>query len=105
MKRRNAGVHQASMQRDAGAVLRGTGTLHKGPEAIATVSYTIRVDPSNGQASVVELDRRPPARDGELVRLTLQDGRIVNCQILDESPYCAVVGHAPIFERRRTVRR
>jgi hypothetical protein len=35
-----------------------------------------------------------------LVHLTLADGRVVNCRILDESPFCAVVGDGPIVERR-----
>jgi hypothetical protein len=29
---------------------------------------------------------------------------VVNCEILDESPYCAVIGDGPIPERRSKVR-
>jgi hypothetical protein len=68
------------------------------------VRYKVRIDPANGQASVVEFERKPPAPHGELLHLTLEDGRVVNCQILDESPYCAVVGDAPIIERRHKIR-
>jgi hypothetical protein len=31
----------------------------------------------------------------------LEDGRIVICQVLDDSPYCAVIGEGPRPERRR----
>jgi hypothetical protein len=71
---------------------------------LATVSYKIYTPPGNRCASVAEFDPKPPATDGELVHLTLEDGRVLNCQIVDDSPYCAVVGDAPIVERRQTVR-
>jgi hypothetical protein len=52
----------------------------------------------------VKFNRKPPLRDGELAHLTLEEGRVVNCRILDESAYCAVVGDGPIIERRRVPR-
>jgi hypothetical protein len=84
--------------------LSGRGTLRKGPQTIGSVYYTIHVNPANGQATVAELEPKPPAGDGELVHLTLEDGRVLNCQVLDDSPYCAVVGDGPIVERRSRIR-
>ena len=90
------------MDRDASeGILIGEGALHRGPRRIGSVSYKIHFSPANGQASVVELDPKPPAKDGEFVHLTLEDGRVLNCQVLDESPFCAVIGDGPIIERRR----
>jgi hypothetical protein len=85
-------------------MLSGKGTLHKGPRAIATVYYTVQTNVSNGQATVVQFEPKPPANDGDLVHLTLEDGRVLNCQILDDSPYCAVIGDGPIIERRSKIR-
>ncbi len=82
----------------------GKGKLRRGQRTIATVVYKIHLDPANGQAFVVEFDPKPRAEDGELVHLTLEDGRVINCEILDDSPYCAVVGDGPIEERRARIR-
>ena len=91
-------------RRVADPVLTGNGTLRKGPRKVCTVRYTVHINPANCQASVVEFDPKPPLHDGQLVHLTLDDGRVVNCRILDESPYCAVVGDGPIVERRKQPR-
>jgi hypothetical protein len=85
-------------------ILIGEGALHWGPRRIGSVSYKIHFSPANGQASVVELEPKPPAKDGDLVHLTLEDGRVLNCEVLDESPFCAVIGDGPIIERRKRVR-
>jgi hypothetical protein len=53
---------------------------------------------------LVLFEPRPPVNDGDLLHLTLEDGRVVNCQMLAGSPYCAVVGDGPITERRARVR-
>ncbi|HTG89805.1 MAG TPA: hypothetical protein VL914_06405 [Vicinamibacterales bacterium] len=55
---------------------------------------------TGGQASVVKFDTRPRAKNGETLHLTLQDGRMLDCQVLDSSTYCAVVGDGPYFDRR-----
>jgi hypothetical protein len=85
-------------------ILMGEGALSWGPRRVGSVTYKIHLDPANGQASVVELEPKPPAKDGAFVHLTLEDGRIINCQVLDESPFCAVIGDGPIIERRKHVR-
>ena len=76
----------------------------KSDQQVCVVRYSVQFDPANAQASVVKFSRKPPFHDGELVRLILEDGRVVNCRVLDESPFCAVVGDGPIDERRREPR-
>ena len=71
---------------------------------MCTVRYSVYCDPADAQASVVKFSRKPPLGDGALVHLTLEDGRVINCRVLDESPYCAVVGDGPIVERRQNAR-
>ena len=82
----------------------GVGALHWGPRRIGSVSYTIHFSRASGQAFVVELEPKPRAKDGDLVHLTLEDGRVLNCEVLDESPFCAVIGDGPIIEHRKRVR-
>jgi len=55
---------------------------------------------TGGQASVVKFDTPPRAKSGATLHLTLEDGRMLDCQVLDASPYCAVVGDGPYFDRR-----
>lgn len=82
----------------------GKGQVRRGETTICTVSYTVHLNPANRQGTVVEFETKPPAEDGDLVHLTLEDGRVLNCQIVDDSPYCAVVGDGPIVERRARIR-
>ena len=84
--------------------LSGTGTLRRGERTLATVQYVVHLDAANGQAKFVEFQPKPATKDGDLVHLTLEDGRVLNCTILDDSQYCAVVGDGPIIERRSHVR-
>ena len=90
--------------RTSEGILTGEGALSWGPRRVGSVTYKIHLDPANGQASLVELEPKPPAKDGAFLHLTLEDGRVINCQVLDESPFCAVVGDGPIIERRKHVR-
>jgi hypothetical protein len=83
--------------------LSGSGTITTQGNPRKTVSYTVHFS-MNGQATLVELNPRPDAPDGERLHLTLADGRFLTCQVLDESPYCAVIGEGPLHERRRTPR-
>ena len=52
----------------------------------------------------MEFEPNPAAKDGNLVHLTLEDIRVLNCEVLDESAFCAVIGDGPIIERRKRVR-
>ena len=47
---------------------------------------------------------RPNAKDGDYLHLTLEDGRMLDCEVLDASPYCAVVGDGPYHDRRASER-
>jgi hypothetical protein len=84
--------------------LEGLGTLHHGHERLGRVRYIVHLSPATGQASVVEFAKKPRARDGQLLHLELDDGRVVNCQVLANSKFCAIVGEGPIQERRREIR-
>ena len=93
------------MTHPSGKTITGSGALRRGERAIATVNYKVHLSSENGQATVVEFAPKPKAKDGDLVHLTLDDGRVLNCRILDDSPYCAVVGDGPLSERRAKVRK
>jgi hypothetical protein len=86
--------------------LKGTGIVRRGDAILSKIAYTIHfTEPLGGQATVVEFAVRPPGTaDGDRVHLTLEDGRVLTCEVLDESPYCAVHGDGPLVERRTRVR-
>lgn len=74
-----------------------------GPRNLGRIPYRVEVA-SGGQASLVEFARKPSAKDGDKLHLTLEDGRMLDCQVIDSSPYCAVVGEGPYPERRTSQR-
>jgi hypothetical protein len=82
--------------------LRGKGNLKCGPRDLGPFDYRVEVS-AGGQASLVEFDRRP-AKDGDKLHLTLEDGRMLDCQVLDNSPFCSVVGEGPYHDRRSSTR-
>lgn len=82
----------------------GKGLVRGRRRQAVPVYYTIETSAGSGQGTVVEFDPKPPAEDGDLVYLTLEDGRVLQCQILDDSPFCAVVGDGPVVERRSVLR-
>jgi hypothetical protein len=77
----------------------GTGCVKCGPRDLGPIQYEIEVA-AGGLASLVKFDRRPRAKNGDRLHLTLEDGRMLDCEVLDASPYCAVVGEGPYFDRR-----
>jgi hypothetical protein len=83
--------------------LQGTGCVKCGPLDLGAIPYEVEVG-AGGQASVVKFARRLKVRPGETVHLTLEDGRMLDCQVLDASPYCAVVGDGPYLDRRTSGR-
>ena len=85
------------------AALHGTGCVKCGDRDLGSLPYKVEVGTS-GQASVVKFDKRPRAKNGDKLHLTLEDGRMLDCQVLDGSPYCAVVGDGPYFDRRAAPR-
>jgi len=74
-----------------------------GHRNLGRIRYRVEVA-SGGQASLVEFARKPSAKDGDKLHLTLEDGRMLDCQVIDSSPYCAVVGEGPYPERRTSQR-
>jgi hypothetical protein len=83
--------------------LRGTGCVKCGSRELGELPYQVEVSVS-GQASVVRFGTRPKAKNGDKLHLTLEDGRMLDCQLLDASPYCAVLGEGPYFDRRTASR-
>ena len=84
-------------------LVRGQGGVKRGPLDLGRFRYQVEVDPG-GHASVVKFERQPNAEDGDTLHLTLEDGRMLDCQVIDSSPYCAVVGDGPYLDRRQSDR-
>jgi hypothetical protein len=83
--------------------LQGTGYLRRGTRDLGAIAYKVECD-AGGHASLVKFDRQPSAEDGDRLHLTLEDGRMIDCQVIDDSPYCSVVGEGPYYERRAAKR-
>ena len=83
--------------------LTGTAIVKCGTRDLGAIEYRVEVS-SGGQANIVQFDRRPRAKDGDRLHLTLEDGRMLDCEVLDESPYCSVVGEGPYRDRRSSER-
>jgi hypothetical protein len=86
-----------------GRPLHGTACVKCGTRDLGEYEYSVEGTPG-GHASFVKFARRPKAKDGDQLHLTLEDGRMLDCKVLDASPYCAVVGDGPYLERRATAR-
>ncbi len=81
-----------------GQTLRGVGRLHRGYRNLGCVGYSLQN--AGGSATVVQFDPMPDAAPGDVFHLTLEDGRILECQVLNEYVnYCAVLDQ-PRVERR-----
>ena len=80
----------------------GTGQLRSGQRDLGAARYEIHTGLPSTPGTVVELESPPSARDGEVLDLTLDDGRVLQIQISGASPYCRVIGEMPLEERRRT---
>jgi hypothetical protein len=79
----------------------GTGHLRSGHRDLGETHYEISVGIPNHRGTVVELEAPPSAQNGEVLDLTLEDGRVLQIQVCGVSPYCRVVGEGPAIERRR----
>ena len=57
----------------------------------AMAEFEIHVDPS-GRPALVQFDEHPDdLADGTLLRVTLADGRVLHCEVIDSSPLCVIV--------------
>jgi hypothetical protein len=78
------------------------GHLRSGHRDLGLAHYEIHVGMANKSGTVVELESPPVAQEGEILELTLEDGRILQLQVSGISPYCRVIAERGVFERRRT---
>jgi hypothetical protein len=78
----------------------GIGALRSGQHDLGVTHYEIHVGIPNRPGVVVELPSPPRAQDGEVLDLTLEDGRVLQIQVRGVSPYCRVLGERPPHERR-----
>jgi hypothetical protein len=83
--------------------LRGVGRLHCGHRNLGCVGYCLQDFP--GQTVVVRFDPMPDATPGEVFHLTLEDGRILECQVVEAYTACCAVIDGPRVERRHYRRR
>jgi hypothetical protein len=79
--------------------LHGTACVKCGRRDLGAIGYHVEVS-AGGHASIVKFERRPNAKGGDHLHLTLEDGRMLDCEVLDASSYCAVVGDGPYYDRR-----
>ena len=78
--------------------LQGVGRLHRGHRTLGCVGYVL--DSKDAPATVVRFDPMPEAAQGDIFHLTLEDGRILECQMLsNRATNCAVID-GPRPERR-----
>ncbi len=78
--------------------LRGVGRLHLGRRSLGCVGYVLQS--FEGANPVIRFDPMPDAAHGDVFHLTLEDGRVLECQVLTTSTtYCAVID-GPRLERR-----
>jgi len=79
----------------------GVGRLHRGHRNLGCVGYSLQS--LSGPATIVRFDPMPDAAQGDVFHLTLEDGRILECQVLaGYAAYCAVLdGPRPERHHRR----
>lgn len=78
----------------------GTGHLRSGQRDLGLARYEIHVGMADKPGRVVELESPPEAQDGEILDLSLEDGRVLQIKAGGASPYCRVVGEKSAHERR-----
>jgi hypothetical protein len=77
----------------------GVGRLRRGHRSLGCVGYTLQA--LTGPARVVRFDPMPDATQGDVFHLTLEDGRVLECQVLTEYATCCAVIDGPRSERRQ----
>lgn len=74
----------------------GRGRIIAKQQDLGEAEYLLHLDES-GRAHVVQFSERPDhLSDGDRLQLELADGRVLTCQVLDSSPFCAIVGDGPL---------
>ncbi len=82
-----------------GQTVSGVGRLHRGQRSLGCVGYRLELA-TTGHDSVVEFDPPPAGMKGEVFSLNLADGRILECEVVENSRYFLVIGDGPHPERR-----
>jgi len=85
-------------QLSQGLTFQGVGRLYRGHRNLGCVGYSVYS--LSGPAAVVRFDPMPDAAQGDVFHLTLEDGRVLECQVLNESTTCCAVLDGPRPERR-----
>jgi hypothetical protein len=85
-------------QLSQGTTLRGVGRLHRGHRNLGCVGYSVQTGGTT--VTIVRFDPMPDAANGDVFHLTLEDGRILECQVLDERTTDCAVLDGPRIERR-----
>lgn len=80
--------------------IRGVGRLHCGQRTLGWVGYVLQMT-STGQSALVKFDPVPDSTRGDVFQLSLEDGRVLECQPIAGEQYWAVVGDGPRIERRQ----
>jgi hypothetical protein len=76
--------------------VRGQGRIATG-EFEAATAYELHMDEA-GRVHLVKFEEHPDSlRDGTTLRLTLENGRALVCQVIDDSPFCSVIGDGRPF--------
>src|SRR5688500_4485268 len=83
---------------------RGTGRLRSGQRDLGIAQYEIHVGLPNKPGTIVELESPPVAQNGEILDLTLENGRILQVQVSGVSPYCRVIGERSPHDSRASQR-
>ena len=81
-----------------GQTFQGVGRLHRGHRNLGCVGYSL--ESGSGPTTTVRFDPMPDAAQGDVFHLTLEDGRILECQMLSEYATDFAVIHGPRTERR-----
>ena len=81
-----------------GQTLQGVGRLHCGHRNLGCVGYMLQR--LKDTMTIVRFDPMPDAAQGDVFHLTLEDGRILECQVLKEYTTHCVVLDGPRVERR-----
>src|SRR5688572_27098373 len=81
---------------------RGVGRVRIGNRSLGCVGYALECAASS--TVLVRLDPMPSSVEGDVFQLTLKDGRILDCRVLDEHDGCCAVLDNAQLERRKSRR-
>ena len=81
---------------------RGVGRLRIGQRSLGCVGYALEC--ASATAILVRFDPMPNSVEGDVLKLSLEDGRILDCRVLDEHDGSCVVLDNAQLERRKSRR-